>query len=422
MSAGEAYLKRILVFNNNFYPEISSLAQLYSDLCVELTQYFEINVICAVPSYMGDVEKKYLNRWLYKEKYEGINIYRVKVRPFNKKNKLSRSISIIGYFFRAVAASVKIKDVDVVLAVSQPPILGGMLGVLGKVIKKCKLVYNIQDFNPEQIIAVGYSKNKLLLKILLEIDKITCRCADKIIVVGKDMVNTVYKRFKNERFTIDTVFINNWVDENKLYPLDSWHTEVKRFKKQYNLENKFIFMYSGNIGLIYDLENIIKVIKELKTYEDIIFVFVGEGNVKRNLQDYVEREELLNVVFIPYQDNDKIIYSLNAADVHFVVNMKGMKGVACPSKLYGVMAVGKAVLGVLEEGTEAREIIIDSRCGYVTSPGNYDGIKYLIEKMYLEKELLSEYGKNARQYLCNKLNREQSISKYRKELTELIED
>lgn len=415
-------MKRILVYDNNFYPEISSLAQLYTDLCVELAQYFEMYVICAVPSYMGDVEKRYLGSWIYSEKYRGINIYRVKVRPFNKKNKLSRSISIIGYFFRAIVATVKMHGVDVILAVSQPPILGGMLGALGKTIKKCKLVYNIQDFNPEQIIAVGYSKNKLLLKLLFEIDKTSCRCADKIIVVGRDMMNTVCKRFKNERIALDTVFINNWVDENKLYPLESSHMEVKQFKKQYNLEGKFIFMYSGNIGLIYDLENIIKVAKKFKKNEDITFVFVGDGNVKKTLQDYAKREKLLNVVFIPYQDNDKIIYSLNAADVHLVVNMKGMKGVACPSKLYGVMAVGKAVLGILEEGTEAREIIIDSRCGYVASPGNYNEIKLLIQKMYSEKELLGEYGKNARQYLCNKLSREQSISKYRRELSELLED
>ena len=60
--------------------------------------------------------------------------------------------------------------------------------------------------------------------------------------------------------------------------------------------------------------------------------------------------ELENVQFIPYQDKEELIYSLNAGDVHWVVNAKGIKGVSVPSKLYGVMAAGKTVFGVLEEG------------------------------------------------------------------------
>lgn len=415
-------MKKVLVYDNNFYPELSSLAQLYTDLCTELAEKFEVNVICAVPSYTGRIDEKYLTSWLFREEYKGIKIFRVKVRPFNKGNKISRSISIVGYFFRAILATWKVKDVDVILAVSQPPILGGILGVIGKIIKRCKLIYNIQDFNPEQIIAVGYSKNKLLLNLLLNIDKISCRCADKVIVVGKDMINTIHERFKGKKKVPATVFINNWVNEETLYPLKREHTEVEKFIKSYHLENKFIFMYSGNIGLIYDLENIIKVIKEFKEYENIAFVFVGEGNVKNYLQKYADDENMKNVVFIPYQDNDKIIYSLNAADVHLVVNAKGMKGVACPSKLYGVMAVGKPVLGVLEEGAEARDIIIDAGCGYVTEPENYDEIGRLMKKMYEEKSELHSMGEKARRYLEKYLYREHSVSRYREELEELLED
>lgn len=417
---GYILMKKILIYDNNFYPEISSLAQLYTDLSLELVKEYEVNVICAVPSYMGHIEKKYLERWLFKEVYKGIKIYRVKVFPFNKKNKISRSISILSYFIRAFFASLSIHNVDVILSVSQPPILGGMLGVITKAIKRCKLIYNIQDFNPEQIVAVGYSKNKLLLRLLLEVDKFSCSSADKIIVVGKDMIDTIQKRFKSKNRCMDTIFINNWVNQKKLFPLEKQDNGVLQFKQKYGLINKFVFMYSGNIGLIYDLDNIIKVIREFRGYDDVVFVFVGEGNRKSALQKYVENEKMNNVLFVPYQDNDKIIFSLNSADVHFVINVKGMKGVACPSKLYGIMAVGKPVLGVLEDGTEAKDIIINSQCGYVSEPGNYKEIKQLIERMYMEKESLEKFGENAREYLCTHLSRENSINKYKKVIADLI--
>lgn len=38
----------------------------------------------------------------------------------------------------------------------------GLLGVWGKWMKHAKYIYNIQDFNPEQVLAVGYTKSKLI--------------------------------------------------------------------------------------------------------------------------------------------------------------------------------------------------------------------------------------------------------------------
>ena len=50
---------------------------------------------------------------------------------------------------------------------------------------------------------------------------------------------------------------------------------------KYKLENKFIIMYSGNIGLYYDLENIIKIFKNYKDNENVAFVFIGSGSMKQ---------------------------------------------------------------------------------------------------------------------------------------------
>ena len=72
---------------------------------------------------------------------------------------------------------------------------------------------------------------------------------------------------------------------------------------------------------------------------------------------YVKERHMDNVVFIPYQDKADLIYSLNAGDVHWCVNAKGIKGVSCPSKAYGIMAAAKPILGVLESGSEVRCLI-----------------------------------------------------------------
>ena len=69
----------------------------------------------------------------------------------------------------------------------------------GKIIKRAKFIYNIQDFNPEQTMAVSYSDNGLVLKAMMIADKFSCKCSDLIITVGRDLVETMNKRFKGKK-------------------------------------------------------------------------------------------------------------------------------------------------------------------------------------------------------------------------------
>ena len=407
--------KKLLIYAHYFYPDVASTGQILTELCEGMTDTFDITVICVVPSYSGTIDEKYKTKRIYKEEHNGIKIIRVRVPEFQKSNKVSRIKNLLAYFFNSLLATLKIEKQDYIYTISQPPILGGVLGVLGKWIKGGKLIYNIQDFNPEQTMAVGYSKNKLLLNTVMAVDKFSCKKADKVIVVGRDMQETLRNRFNNKKVP-KNVFINNWINEKEIYPLEQNHPRIVGVKEKYNLQDKFIIMYSGNIGLYYDLENIIKVIGEFKDREDVLFAFVGDGTVKDKVEAYVNENNLSNVTFIPYQDKADLIYSLNAADIHWVVNAKGIKGVSVPSKLYGVMAAGKPVLGVLDEGSEARLIVEDCNCGVCIEPGNYKEISNNIEYILNNKEEIRALGSNGRQYLETNLTKEVSINKYKENI------
>ena len=343
--------KRILIFAHYYYPDVASTGQLLKDLAEGMLDEFDVTVVCVVPSYGGTIEDKYKEQKYYFEELNGVKIIRVRVPEFTKTNKSSRIKNILAYFFGALGASRKAGKQDYVFTISQPPVLGGLIGILGKWQKHAKMIYCIQDFNPEQIIAVNYSKNKFVLCAMMVADKFSCRQSDLVITVGRDLVETLKKRFKNKNVP-KHIMIINWIDEKEIYPLSPDNEGVIVFRKKYGLENKFVFMYSGNIGLYYDLLNLIKVIKKFRkgytsdgTYEEgyttsdgreVVFAFVGDGSVLQSLKAYVEKHHMENVVFIPYQDKENLIYSLNAGDVHWCVNAKGIKGVSCPSKAYGL--------------------------------------------------------------------------------------
>lgn len=410
--------KKLLVYAHYYYPDVASTGQILKELCEGMKDTFDITVICVVPSYSGVIDEKYKTQRIYKENINGINVIRVRVPEFQKANKVSRIKNLLSYFFNSLLATLKLEKHDYIFTISQPPILGGLLGVLGKWIKGGKLIYNIQDFNPEQTMAVGYSKNKLLLSSVMMVDKFNCKKSDEVIVVGRDMQETLKNRFNNKKVPKNT-FINNWIDEKEIYPLEQNNPKIVEFKKKYNLQDRFIIMYSGNIGLYYDLENIIKVIGKFNGIDDVVFVFVGDGTVKNKIENYVKENKLSNVTFIPYQDKADLVYSLNAADIHWVVNAKGIKGVSVPSKLYGVMAAGKPVLGVLDKGSEARLIVDECNCGLCTEPGNYDEIYKKIDFILNNKEEIKKLGINGRSYLERNLTKDVSINKYKNTIVSL---
>lgn len=84
------------------------------------------------------------------------------------------------------------------VSISQPPILGVLLGVWGKWVKHVKYIYNIQNFNPEQVLAVGYTKSTLITDTMMWFDKFSCKRSDLVSTVGRDLVVTVEKRFEGK--------------------------------------------------------------------------------------------------------------------------------------------------------------------------------------------------------------------------------
>ncbi len=418
--------KRLLVIPHLFYPEVASTAQIYTELFSDLQDDFDITVLCAVPCYTGHIDEQYKikGKESYEENYGKIKIIRVPVKEFDKKSKKSRILHVFSYRKNAKKQIRKLGKFDVTFVCSQPPIVGGMLGVYAKKKNKSRLIYNIQDFNPEQAQAVMSKNFKLAFAFMGMMDQHSCKKADEVIVVGRDMAETLERRFKDKDVPKHVV-INNWIDEKEIYPLPADDPKVCAFKKKYGLEDKFVIIYSGNIGLYYDLKNILrtihKVSKDIKASDgrDVVFAFVGAGSILDELKAYKASNGMDNVVFIPYQKKEDLVYSLNAGDAHWVINAKGIKGVSVPSKCYGVMAAGKPILGVLEKGSECERIIVNSGCGFCCEPGNYAKIKENILYLVGHVDGLEDMGKKGRECLCDNFTKELSVNKYKQEIESL---
>ena len=280
--------KRILIYAHYYAPDVASTGQLLQDLAEGMTEAFEVTVVCTVPSYTGTIAEKYREKRVYREERNGVHVIRVPVPAFSKSSRISRIHNLLKYYLEARNATETVGAQDYVFTISQPPIMGGMLGVYGKKKLGAKLVYCIQDFNPEQIMATGYIRMKAILKAAMWLDKRNCRKSDLIVTVGRDLCETLEQRFQG-RTVPNYIMINNWIDEKEIYPLPIDDAGVTAFRREYGLDEKFVFMYSGNIGLYYDLEGLIQVIGEFQNAKtpdgrEVMFAFVGAGSVLDKLK------------------------------------------------------------------------------------------------------------------------------------------
>lgn len=117
-----------IVLTAYYIPDTASTGQILRELAEGMLDKFNITVICVVPSYLGTIEDKYKTQKYYEEEINGVRVLRIRVPEFSKTNKKSRVKNIVSYFLGAMGATFKVGKMDYVFSISQPPILGGLLG------------------------------------------------------------------------------------------------------------------------------------------------------------------------------------------------------------------------------------------------------------------------------------------------------
>jgi len=216
---------------------------------------------------------------------------------------------------------------------------------------------------------------------------------------------------KNDIPSYKIEVVENWADPSKVFPICR---EDNTFIKKYSLENKFVVMYSGNIGLSQDLENIIHLADMFKEHKDIVFVLIGDGALKEKLKNMSISLGLKNIKFLPYQDRKDLKFSLNAADIHLIPLKKGMKGIIVPSKVYGIMASGKPYIAAVDENSEIDRIVKEFHCGIVVKPSDVGELEKASLWAYRNQEEIKTMGEKGRKALENHYTKEICTKKFKK--------
>ena len=298
------------------------------------------------------------------------------------------------------------KKYDVAFIDSTPPIQGLKIPLI-KLFKRAGIVYNAQDIFPDSLVGTGLTKKgSLIWKIGRIVEKITYKYSDKIIVISEDFKNNLLAKGVPEE---KIVVVYNWVDQSAV--IDIPRSENKLFDK-YGLDrSKFYITYNGNIGLTQNMDMLLEVAKDLEAKQDIQFVLVGNGAYLEQVKQIVKDSNIGNVKLLPFQPYEDISHVFSLGDVSLVISKPGVGANSVPSKTWSIMSASRPVLANFDEN-ELKSIVENNNCGIFTKAGEKVGFTDAILKLYNDRELCREMGRNGRQFVMDNLTREIGTSKY----------
>jgi colanic acid biosynthesis glycosyl transferase WcaI len=173
------------------------------------------------------------------------------------------------------------------------------------------------------------------------------------------------------------------------------------------------------VGYAQNLDALVRAATFLRDLDRLTIAIVGDGSRRAPLQELAELLETDSVDFLPYQPRDVLPLSLSSADVHVVGLAKGLSGYVVPSRLYGIMAVGRPVIVAADRTSETAQLVERVGSGVVLPPGRPELLAEEIRRVHDGVHDLEEMGRRGREYVAAEADRRVAVRRYRDLLLEV---
>ena len=404
---------RILLLIIQFPPDVNSTGILMEQVCEGLIAYgHEVSVITAFPHYdKFRVWEEYRGKLYKRERYKGMDVLRLPVlTPGKKQRMFNRLVSYLSFNVLAtIATLLSRRSYDVILCPNGSFFIG-ITAYLGG--KGVPFVYNVQDLYPETPVKAGLLHNRQAIAILERLEKFMYHKAAHITVITPCFrENIVAKGIPEEKISV----IPNFVDTEFIRPLP----KENDFSRQHGLTDKFVVSHSGNLGYVYDLDTLLDAAALLSSQKDILFLIVGEGAAKPDLERKAQELQLKNVQFLPFQPRESLPWLRASTDVQVSLYKYGSANYSMPSKIYEIMASGRALLASADHESDVWKLVKETQCGICVEPEDPKQLAEAILTLYRDRSLREAMGRRGREQAEQNYSKNIVVARYHELLTQV---
>ncbi|MBA3434464.1 MAG: glycosyltransferase family 4 protein [Actinobacteria bacterium] len=396
---------RILVLNQYYWPGVEATAHLLTELCEALAQDYDVEVVTGVLHGHEDAPRE--------DEHNGVRIVRVSSTSYERSELGRRAVNYFSYLVAALAYALRGPSPDLVLCMTDPPIVGDLGVAIGRRFRAPVLVIS-QDVFPEIATELDRLRNPAVVGVLGGLVGAYLRRADRIVAIGETMRERLEaKGAPGERLRV----IPNWVDTRTITP----RARDNEWAVSHDLVSSFVVMHSGNVGHAQDLDSLVRAATFLRDREDVRIVIAGFGARHAEMVELALRLEVEDTVrFLPYQKRERLPLSLSSADIHVVGLAKGLAGYVVPSRLYGILSAGRPVIAAADEESETARLVQEVGCGIVIPPGRPELLARTIRSATEGTYDLAEMGRRGRAYVEEEADRVVAMERYRALVRELL--
>ncbi len=385
----------IVALNQFYAPDTSATAQLLTELAEGLVARGHRVTILAAEDRGSE---RFVN---------GVRVVGIPATKLGKKSLVTRAMDYGSYYLGVLQALPGLGHVDVYLPLTTPPLIA-LVPELVSLFTNRPVVALVQDLYPDVAVELGVlPRNGMVHRVWSQAARLSLRRASRVIALSESMAERI-GRYGVARHRIDV--IPNWA----LGELETSGDTANggRARLEYGLGDRFVVMYSGNLGAGHAFDTLCAAMKRLADRADIAFAIIGDGVRRHEVESFVARERLDNVRLLPLAPREFLAESLAAADVHIITMRDGLEGLIVPSKLYGILAARRPALFIGPRGDVVAETLRDAEAGVAFEHGDVDGVVATIERMAADRSATSALGLKGRAHLEAHFGRRRAIAAY----------
>ncbi|MEX9611147.1 glycosyltransferase family 4 protein [Providencia manganoxydans] len=322
---------------------------------------------------------------------DSVNVWYFSSGPIKDTHKIKRAINETLLSFRAwsaISSKVKPKTFDGIIYYS-PSIFFGSLVSKIKARCKCNAYLVLRDLFPQWVIDAGMIKQGSMIdKYFSFFERYSYEQAD-IIGLMSEKNKQIFDNKTNNIYS--TVILRNWAALVP-YKLASCQTSLRN---RFNLEDKIIYFYGGNIGHAQDMANLMRLVKSMADYEQAHFLFVGQGDEVSLINQLAKDWHLKNFTYLP--SVNQVEFKNILADIDIGLFSLSAKHTAhnFPGKLLGYMVQSIPILGSVNIGNDLLEIVNSHNAGLITVNGDDEQLLKNALLLYQDTKLRAKVGRNA---------------------------
>ncbi|WP_029351216.1 glycosyltransferase family 4 protein [Bosea sp. 117] len=345
---------RIILANRYFSPDESATSRMVSSLAFALAaQGIEVRVLTGRARYEAGAEP-----CPARETLSGTDVHRIWSTQFGRRTLPGRALDYLSFHASALMwLLTHTRRGDICIVCTDPPLLS-CTAALALAATGGSLVNWIMDLYPELAIDAGLiPRGGLVARTTIRLRDLSLRAARCTVAPTRAMAKVVEDRgIPADRVSV----LPHWASGEAIRPMPAERSVLRRC---WGLDGKFVVGYSGNLGRSHEFGTLLDAASRLSGRADIVFLIVGDGFRRAQVEDGVRQRGLRNVMMQPLQPRELLSDCLAAADVHLVSLLPEMEPYVVPSKFFGIAAAARPTFFIGAPDGEIAQLLIAGDCG-----------------------------------------------------------